>query len=620
MSEDRQAHRAELQSILDRLAPWQAPEAMQVTLGASCFAPGSTPEQVREFFDSLHAPLFHQLGATSWESYVTYAGCSPAPGEWDFTIYDTEADYLREHGLKWVPFLIAGPNYATPAWYRDSDASVKYVCLEHNEPSGVESLWNPAWRDHVVAFLTAFAERYRDQGLIESVLLGVTGDFGESIYPVSGGGWTGDYHQHAGYWAGDKFAQASFRNWCESHYPSLAALNATWRTDFADFSDIEPFLPDARPSDRAWLDFVDWYKTSMNDWSEFWLKTTRELFPSDLIYLCTGGDADPQHGSDFTDQSKLAARYQAGVRITNEGSDYQKNFLLTRWVGSACKHYGAYFGYEPAGPVNAYGFAARVYNVMASGADQLFEYTGNFIKETALFERFASELRKLRPVVPAVKCAAFIPSLEGRLKPDAWWDTCFEPYYMLRDLVDFDLVDTRMLLDNAVANHKLVFWLNGSNVENALADSVQNWLSRGGVLVTRGTSTFKLWGPTGFLRSMKVSDLVMPVPLLDDSGQAIATVFYAYSGGVCEVLEPAVPEAFPDRLVSVLRVLRKHFPSLNDLPLPDLAADKVFVTLTDNELLALNANAQSLPLTLTIGKTEHQLEASPETFSTKNIH
>jgi len=48
--------------------------------------------------------------------------------------------------------------------------------------------------------------------------------------------------------------------------------------------------------------------------------TAREFFPNTKIYLCTGGDGHPTHGSDFTHQARIAAKHRAGIRITNEGS------------------------------------------------------------------------------------------------------------------------------------------------------------------------------------------------------------------------------------------------------------------------------------------------------------
>ncbi|MBN2325693.1 MAG: beta-galactosidase [Candidatus Omnitrophica bacterium] len=257
-----------------------AGDGLTVTFGASNFAPGTSRENVEAFYKNASVDLWRNLGVTSWESYVRWSGFEPERGRWDFSMYDAECDILERHGLKWIPFLLIGMNYATPDWYQKSDKNCYYKCLEHNEYSGVQSIWNPDLRSQVKRVIPAFAEHYRDRRVIESVLLGITGDFGEAIYPVTGGGWTGDYHQHQGYWCGDPYAKADFRAWLKNRYKTTDRLSKVWGKSCDAFDEIEPFLLENAPSERAWLDFVEWYRGSMNDWIDLWMKTTREAFPN----------------------------------------------------------------------------------------------------------------------------------------------------------------------------------------------------------------------------------------------------------------------------------------------------------------------------------------------------
>jgi len=79
-------------------------------------------------------------------------------------------------------------------------------------------------------------------GIIESVLLGVTGIYGESIYPAGPeGGWTagvtGAYHNHAGWWAGDAAAVSAFRRALQAQYHTIAAVNTAWGTAYQTFAD-----------------------------------------------------------------------------------------------------------------------------------------------------------------------------------------------------------------------------------------------------------------------------------------------------------------------------------------------------------------------------------------------
>lgn len=200
-------------------------EEMQITFGVTNFPPEAKKEEVFANYDSIQVGIFKELGATSFESYVRWSAIEKEENKWDFSIYDAEVEYLRKYNLKWVPFLIAGPAYTTPEWFKKSDNSLFYKCLEHNQISEVQSIWNPHLKKYIERFIKKFAEHYVNSGVIESVLVGITGDFGEAIYPVTGGGWTGNYHQHGGFWCGDKYAIKDFQKYLSKKYKEIKNLN-----------------------------------------------------------------------------------------------------------------------------------------------------------------------------------------------------------------------------------------------------------------------------------------------------------------------------------------------------------------------------------------------------------
>src|SRR5205823_3213102 len=108
-------------------------------------------------------------------------------------------------------------------------------------------------------------------------------------------------------------------------------LRAAWGEKAAaiEIEKVEPFLRADAPGDRAWLDFLDWYVESMNDYASFWMRETRKNFPKGDIYLCTGGNADPRHGSDFGGKTvrgvlQLRARRQRG-RARRRGPRLQRD-------------------------------------------------------------------------------------------------------------------------------------------------------------------------------------------------------------------------------------------------------------------------------------------------------
>ncbi len=455
--------------------------------------------------DEATAQLFRMLGVTSVESYVTWETCERAgEGRWDWSQWDRQVEILKKNDLKWVPFLILGPAYSTPDWFRASDQHFPCVCLEHGTASKIESLWNPNLPKWIDRFISEFAKRYRDSGVIESVLLGIQGDFGEAIYSVFGGGWTsaipGEYHNHPGYWCNDPYALADFRKFISQRYRSIDRVNKAWGSNFVDFDSVDfPYRGDDKAfrdrmksgdagASRQWLDFIEWYRASMTRWSEWWIATTRKHFPETPIYLCTGGDACPPHGSNFAEQCRVAAKHNAGVRITNEASNYPNNFVLTRWVASAGKHYGAYYGFEPAGLEDVRGIVARIYNATASGANQLHDYSANVTKSRETIDVQTENLKWLfhvsKPVVPV---AVWYPETAMTLD---WGGFLGEKAAPIRDYVDFDFVDETMLRSGALDHYKVLLIVHGSVMETRDSQRIAGWIEKGGTALVTGVSQF----------------------------------------------------------------------------------------------------------------------------------
>ncbi len=476
-------------------APEQTPSARvgersQFTIGG--FDIGS-PEELPGVLAQLkqQLPRMKAAGVTSHETYVRWNLVEKSPGQFDFSLYDQIARLDRSFGIKWVPFLIIGPGYATPDWFYNSKHSVKYVCLEHGQESSVESLWNPHLRGHVSRFIKEFAEHYKPMGVIESVLLGITGNYGEAIYPAtSGEDWTsrthGKYHSHPGYWAADRYAVKDFQRWLRFKYDDVASLNREWKTNYREFSRAKTFLKEDAPSTIAWLDMLHWYKDSMNDWAAFWMKTTRTCFPDTHIYLCTGGDAEPRHGSDFAEQCKIAASASGGVRITNEASSYPLNFSLTRWVASAGKLYGAYYGFEPAGGIEPNAVPGRCYNATASGARQLHYYFGNIFSSPQAEQNWLNAAHFFRSKQPKVEVAVFYPTTDIELNGQ---DFLRYPRH-LRDFFDFDYLSEGMIRDGGLKRYKVLIFMEGHTADVSTLRRIRDWCAwEGGIVVASGQSS-----------------------------------------------------------------------------------------------------------------------------------
>ncbi|HPO17169.1 MAG TPA: beta-galactosidase [Candidatus Hydrogenedentes bacterium] len=461
-------------------------QRVHIDKGGQLIIGGFDPERASDVKKQIRAlkgaiPAMKSLGVTSHEGYVRWNLCEPEPGKYDWSVYDAFVEVYKQNNLKWVPFLIVGSPYSLPDWFYKKEGFQGYVCLEHNEQSDVQSLWNPAMKEHVARFIEAFCERYKYIDVIESILLGITGNYGEAIYVASGNDWTsnihGQYHTHEGFWAGDPFAQESFKKWLTEKYTDAAKLSEAWKTPIADINAAKPFLRKDAPSDRAWIDFCDWYIGSMTDWARFWMQETRKHFPGD-IYLCTGGNATPEHGSNFGEQCKLAAEIKGGVRITNEASDPKMNFALTRWVATAGKQYGAYYSFEPAGEVNSAGVIARIFNASTSGARGLHYYYPNLFANEQSLENFALWGSQFKQRKPRVEVAVYYPQTYIKLNGNKF----LEAVAPLRDCFDFDFMSDGQILDGGLTRIKALILVQGNIAEANVWQKITEWVREGGLI------------------------------------------------------------------------------------------------------------------------------------------
>jgi hypothetical protein len=442
---------------------------------------------------SADAAIYKALSVTSVESYVDWACVEPHEGKWEWSRWDKQVAILEKAGLKWVPFLIAGPAYATPLWFQNGPDSRVYRCLEHSRDSKVQSLFNPLLRPRIERFLDAFAARFRDRNLIESVLLGITGIYGESIYPAGPeGGWTagltGAYHNHAGWWAGDPQAVAAFRRAMTLRYTSIAALNRAWTTTYQSLDEVNTFLPTRAPNDRARADLVEWYQEAMADWAVFWVTAARKAFPRTDIYLCTGGEGNPMLGADFTAQVSAIAALGAGVRITNEGSDYATNFTLTREVATATRFYNTFCGFEPASAVDAGGVIARIYNATASGARQFHDYAPNTVGQgSQALANLRKNLPMLIPRRPEIDVALYLSRESWALTPSAL-DRTIALARVLRDVTDLDFVTRQSVRDGYLKNHRVLVLADSPVLAPPAAEAIESWLRAGGTLLATASA------------------------------------------------------------------------------------------------------------------------------------
>jgi len=560
------------------------------------------PEDLRAIAPWL--PIYRGLGATSVQSYVKWAAVEPEPGRFDWSFYDRAVELATANDLKWVMFVPLGPSYTVPEWFKASEKSVFVKCLEHGIECPVQSIWNPHLLDYADRFFGLLAERYGGRGIVESIMTGPSGDFGETTFNAVYIKAPEDYHTHLGYWCGDDHARADLRRHLRSQYGDLGALNAAWGTAFGDWAEIEPFMPADAPSGRAELDFRAWYVGSMTAWSEEWAAVVHRHFPGVPIYHAAGGSGDPIHGGDWADQAKVGAPHGTGLRVTNEGTPYPFNFIYTRWAATACKHYGAPFGNEPwGGDKSGIGNVGRMFNAATTQADQFWIYSAH-LGTPELIEAFQRARGFLRREEAVVDVAVFYPKLHFALtdehgfaeeKPRSlWWAQGEE----LRDLTDFDIVDSTLIGDGVLERCRVLLLLQGNTVERAALEAITSWVKAGGVLLGHEFGAIEDEKGTDWRDRLFGGDEAEENCRVRRMGRG-ATALFPRCADVSGTQgdhkdHPATDPAFLAMVGAVLRDPRRLRPDLEGRVDPDGEMDGVFAARVREGILYLNTNEEAV--------------------------
>lgn len=458
---------------------WHKEHLMEMVV---CGIPFGTPVEK----DALKLAKDH--GFTSVQIYTFWRDFEPREDTFDWSVYDRQVDLIAAAGLKYLPFLIMGPKYGMPDWWLTHDDHVPLRCVEHGKDSPIESIWNLRFRPHIDRVLSELAKHYGRRGVLEAVMPGICGDYGESIFPVSGN-WPGDYHGHAGFWCAGDDAVADFRTWLFARYATIEQLNQAWRSRHESFDDIRPMLSH-RCSRTAYFDMVSWYRDAMTAFSEFWMARCRLFFPKLPLYLCTGGYEDPRHGSNFADQAKACAKYGSGIRLTNETNRFTDNFAGTAHCVSACRFYGAGVGLEPVGPITTEGATARVFGSLAYANPQIFHYYGNVFEADATPKPAAkvlSDYLKHFGSGPAEDGVAVFWPEDQAVFTEGFPQEVVQAANFIRRDYPASLISESMILDGALRRFKLLVMVRTHCTRPAALTAIARWVREdGGRLLLTG--------------------------------------------------------------------------------------------------------------------------------------
>ena len=437
-------------------------------------------------------------GVTHVEAYLFWRYLEPEQDQWDFREFDEMLALCRERRLR---MLILPWVMYTPAWFRQTADYVPLVNMQTGKAVDHLSPWAPGTLAAYDHFYAGMARRYLDR--IAIIKLGYPGSvFGEvglsiggssflpggSLYeklPQDPAAWT------AGYWCGDRFARADFREQMLQKYGTLARLNAAWGTAFAADAALEFPDPARRGAERVrWLDFVTWLQDSQTRNLVKILRVVRKHFPSTMLDIPLGFGSDmPSDGCDRTGICRAAAEFKPVTIRSTHASFNREGFPRAYWfykrMAPVAHRYGAGFGTEPpGGDVKTRELLRQYFEDASAGANYIFHYFQNY---HVCPDVVGDYKRILRPQEQSlVDIGVLYPTTQMILDmshaPAGQLQFCAEG----RDCFDYDLVDENMIGWDWLKSYKVLLHTSGQVFRSATLPALGKWLEAGGILVTHG--------------------------------------------------------------------------------------------------------------------------------------
>ena len=538
-----------------------------------------------------------KLGFTGVEDYISWVALERAPGEQDWRYYDRNEKAVHDAGLRygvfpWIHFA--------PPWVWDEGRFEPAVCVEHGQPTSSPSIWAPST-------LRTYDEFYRMLrahfvGKVDYIGVAMPADYGQVGYPAALANWVVPvHHVHAGYWCGDPYARADFAASMMAKYRRLEVINSKWGTYFAQREDI------AFPLDQEnavwWLDFARWYYDSMTDFTGKLVSVARSHFPSTPLTVKVGHASEKvPFGSDYSAIPRMAAKYDFSVSFQTAES-----YLAAKRVSSACRFYGARCIGDAPGPMDEDVAVRRLFTEISCGSDEYLDFPYNFLNTPELYEEY---LPLLTGEDALCSVALFFPTSHQRLagSSQAYLSVLLQASEVVRDLTDYDVLDERMIGDDALVGREVLIWADGNVVDQETFRRILAWVKQGGTVIT--------WGRG---------------PIIDANGDALpepgrAPGEYHYRGGKWIVVEGELDEngtVFERMARRVHQLAREERRSLLEV-LPDRERDGVLATCFPNRIVLYNGTAGLVEKTVwpspgSLGLPSVRVKLEPRSISVLEI-
>jgi len=495
-------------------------------------------------------------GMTHVEGDMWWRLVEPQKDQWNLGDFDTIIALAHKKGLKisLLPILMWAPD-----WFKQSADYTPMVNMQTGQSVDFLSPWAPGTAVAFDHFYGALAARYKNGEIDILKYAHPASDFGEigltigarnnlpggseyAVAPEDPAAWK------QGYWCGDKYARADFRQYVLAKYSDVAHINSAWGTNFAGDADIDYPDPDRRAGqDRRWIDFLSWIQDSQVRLMARYLGIIRKNFPSTLMSVPEGfGDDQARFGCDRTAIVRAAAQFApVSIRSTHSGTNrnkYPHAYWFYKRMAPMCHDLGIGFGCEPPGGDFTYAEISREYFEAASaGVNFVYQYYQNFRQKpdgAAAPTAISDYKRILRPFERSlVDIGILYPNTQMMLDMNGFPTGQIELCAVGRENFDYDIVDENMISWGILNNYKVLLYTSGKVFREGTIPELGKWIAKGGVLVTNGLPQWSdVTGKTGLTNVWLLKEDKDAENALTATG---AHVFREGKGYVCIIDTPA---------------------------------------------------------------------------------
>lgn len=427
-----------------------------------------------------------KLNITGIEDYIGWVAVEAKKEDPHWNIYLEDAKALKEEGFTFVAFLWI---QTLPEWAKNNSEYVFASNVETGLETEALSIYAQQTLDEYDHF---YGEAKRVLGnLVDILRIGCPYDFGETAYPAGAATFAFPLkNMEIGFWVNETPARNHFKRTMKKKYDAITKLNDAWATEFTSFDNLEYPTDNTKP--RYWIDFVSWYHQGLTQRMGDIADIAQKHFSGTPININIGWPSEKiNYGQDISGLFKMASEKQVCMRSPTGPI---VPFLYTKRVATAARHYSVpKFSSEPVdGSATLEQMSLAFFKDLTTGINWHFDYTPNYYCDSRIFADYMEIWPKVQ--YPQIDTALFYPTSSHYLENwNAWKrkeifaggfpDGLMEYGEKLRDLIDYDVVDERLVNDGFLKEYYFLIWPEGTVAEESTLRIIKDWIEKGGTLL-----------------------------------------------------------------------------------------------------------------------------------------